>query len=156
MSGAQHLAPRTSPGGLVEDPLLADATSTDDERNQARLTVASVATDAADLRLLLDHLGLNEPTEIRTQLTARRQARFEEEYRVNTKQGQCAKCQQTRPLFEFSFMPDGWAEFITRQLCARCWSECTLADENNEYTSLDDLIRYGTDEQILATLRGAS
>jgi hypothetical protein len=70
--------------------------------------------------------------------------------------GRCAKCRQTRPLFLFEFMPDGWYEFVQRMLCARCWSVCTEADENDEYISLDDLIEYGTDEQVLTALRSAS
>lgn len=70
--------------------------------------------------------------------------------------GPCDKCDQPRTLFPFEFVPDGWAEFVKRMLCARCWSICTEADERDEYTSLDDLIKYGTDEQVLAALRGAS
>lgn len=74
----------------------------------------------------------------------------------DTTTSQCAKCKQTRPLFPFEFMPDGWAEFIKRMLCARCWSVCTQAEERDEYATLADLINYGTDEQITAALRGAS
>jgi hypothetical protein len=70
--------------------------------------------------------------------------------------GTCAKCHQPRPLFSFSFVPFGWAEFVERMLCARCWSVCTEAEENDEFLSFEDLIEYGTDEQVIAALTGAS
>jgi len=45
-------------------------------------------------------------------------------------EGRCGRCQQTRPLFEFSWMPDGWMEFKEIQLCARCHSLSALEDED--------------------------
>ena len=45
-------------------------------------------------------------------------------------EGRCNSCQQTRPLFEFSWVPIGWMEFVETRLCVRCHSAATLEDEN--------------------------
>lgn len=42
----------------------------------------------------------------------------------------CGRCRQTRPLFSFSWMPDGWMEFKEIHLCARCHSLSSLEDED--------------------------
>lgn len=41
----------------------------------------------------------------------------------------CGRCKQPRPLFDFSWVPDGWAEFKTVRLCVRCHSLSSLEDE---------------------------
>ena len=46
--------------------------------------------------------------------------------------GACEKCCQPRPLFGFSYVPNGWFEFVEVQLCARCHSNATEADENDQ------------------------
>lgn len=48
--------------------------------------------------------------------------------------GRCHSCQQTRPLFTFSWVPIGWMEFVEAQLCARCHSAATIEDDT---TGLD-------------------
>lgn len=48
----------------------------------------------------------------------------------NAATGRCGRCRQTRPLFSFSWMPDGWMEFKEIQLCARCHSLSSLEDED--------------------------
>lgn len=77
---------------------------------------------------------------------------------MNTEQpttGTCAKCRQTRPLFSFEFVPDGWYEFITRMLCARCWSVCTEADERDESGALNDLVEFGLSDLPITAPSGA-
>jgi hypothetical protein len=37
-----------------------------------------------------------------------------------------------RPLFTFSWVPHGWAEFVETQLCARCHSAATVEDEQTD------------------------
>ena len=49
---------------------------------------------------------------------------------ITPPEGPCGRCQQTRPLFEFSWMPDGWMEFKEIHLCARCHSLSALEDED--------------------------
>lgn len=44
-------------------------------------------------------------------------------------EGPCGRCRQTRKLFLFSWMPDGWMEFKEIDLCTRCYSLSTLEDE---------------------------
>lgn len=46
-------------------------------------------------------------------------------------EGTCSRCRQTRPLFTFSYVPDGWFEFVEVKLCARCHSLSTLEDEDD-------------------------
>jgi hypothetical protein len=46
--------------------------------------------------------------------------------------GPCARCKQTRPLFDFSYVPDGWMEFVEVKLCARCHSLSSLEDEDDQ------------------------
>lgn len=46
--------------------------------------------------------------------------------------GRCQSCQQTRPLFTFSWVPRGWMEFTEAQLCARCHSAATVEDEKTD------------------------
>lgn len=43
----------------------------------------------------------------------------------------CARCRQPRPLFAFSYVPNGWFEFVEVQLCARCHSLSALQDEDD-------------------------
>lgn len=43
--------------------------------------------------------------------------------------GRCQSCQQTRPLFTFSWVPIGWFEFTETQLCVRCHSAATVEDD---------------------------
>lgn len=50
-------------------------------------------------------------------------------------EGRCGRCQQTRPLFEFSWVPDGWMEFKEIHLCARCHSLSALEDEDGRLDS---------------------
>ncbi|MFD9070574.1 hypothetical protein [Streptomyces lasiicapitis] len=50
-------------------------------------------------------------------------------------QGRCGRCRQTRPLFPFSWVPDGWAEFKEIHLCARCHSLSSLEDEDGHLDS---------------------
>jgi hypothetical protein len=57
--------------------------------------------------------------------------------------GPCGRCSQTRPLFEFSWMPDGWMEFKEIQLCARCHSLSALEDEDGRLDSGPLLERIG-------------
>lgn len=42
----------------------------------------------------------------------------------------CGRCRQPRQLFDFSWIPDGWAEFKTVRLCIRCHSLSSLEDED--------------------------
>lgn len=65
-------------------------------------------------------------------------------------EGKCTACQQTRPLFWFSWVPAGWHEFKEAQLCARCHSDATIADENEQPMPWMDLFLNGTDEQLAA------
>jgi hypothetical protein len=44
----------------------------------------------------------------------------------------CARCKQARPLFTFSYVPNGWMEFVEVQLCARCHSLSSLEDEDDQ------------------------
>lgn len=48
----------------------------------------------------------------------------------------CARCRQPRPLFDFSWVPDGWAEFKTVRLCTRCHSLSALEDEDGQLDSI--------------------
>jgi hypothetical protein len=47
-------------------------------------------------------------------------------------EGRCRSCQQTRPLFTFSWVPRGWAEFTHAELCARCYSAAMVEDEKSD------------------------
>ncbi|MGW0920166.1 hypothetical protein ACWD3J_14250 [Streptomyces sp. NPDC002755] len=47
----------------------------------------------------------------------------------------CGRCRQQRKLFPFSWMPNGWMEFKTIQLCARCHSLSALEDEDDQLDS---------------------
>ena len=58
-------------------------------------------------------------------------------------EGRCARCSQTRPLFEFSWVPDGWFEFKECQMCARCHSLSSLEDEDDRLDSGPLLDRIG-------------
>ena len=51
-------------------------------------------------------------------------------HQVTPAEGACGRCSQTRPLFEFSWVPDGWMEFKEIHLCARCHSLSALEDED--------------------------
>lgn len=44
----------------------------------------------------------------------------------------CARCKQPRPLFTFSYVPDGWMEFVEVKVCARCYSTSTEEDEADQ------------------------
>ncbi|MFF3620001.1 hypothetical protein [Streptomyces sp. NPDC002467] len=46
-------------------------------------------------------------------------------------EGRCQSCQQTRPLFEFQWIPAGFHEFYSAQLCTRCHSAASLEDEQD-------------------------
>lgn len=46
-------------------------------------------------------------------------------------EGKCQGCKQQRPLFTFSWVPDGWSEFTSVELCARCHSTATVKDEQS-------------------------
>lgn len=48
---------------------------------------------------------------------------------------QCGRCRQPRPLFSFSWVPDGWMEFKEIHLCARCHSLSALEDEDGRLDS---------------------
>lgn len=54
---------------------------------------------------------------------------------VTPPSGPCGRCRQTRPLFGFSWVPDGWMEFKEIQLCARCHSLSALEDEDGQLDS---------------------
>lgn len=58
-------------------------------------------------------------------------------------EGRCGRCQQTRPLWSFSWVPDGWAEFKEIQLCARCHSLSALEDEDGRLDSIPLLTAIG-------------
>ncbi|MGW6531404.1 hypothetical protein [Streptomyces venezuelae] len=47
----------------------------------------------------------------------------------------CGRCKQTRKLFSFSWVPDGWMEFKEIHLCARCHSLSALEDEDGRLDS---------------------
>lgn len=55
----------------------------------------------------------------------------------------CGRCRQPRPLFDFSWVPDGWMEFKTIRLCARCHSLSALEDEDGKLDSGPLLERIG-------------
>lgn len=55
----------------------------------------------------------------------------------------CGRCRQHRPLFDFSWVPDGWMEFKTVRLCARCHSLSSLEDEDGQLDSGPLLERIG-------------
>ncbi|ARX81591.1 hypothetical protein SMD44_00989 [Streptomyces alboflavus] len=57
--------------------------------------------------------------------------------------GPCGRCRQTRPLFPFSWVPDGWAEFKEIRLCARCHSLSALEDEDGRLDSTPLLEQIG-------------
>jgi hypothetical protein len=84
-------------------------------------------------------------------------ARLAKESSTTTTQpeGTCQKCQQPRPLFTFEYQPPGFHEFVSYQVCTRCWSDCTEADERGEHLTWTDLIEQGTDEQIVRALQGS-
>lgn len=44
----------------------------------------------------------------------------------------CSRCRQPRPLFSFSYVPNGWAEFCEVNLCARCHSLSAIEDEDDQ------------------------
>lgn len=46
-------------------------------------------------------------------------------------EGRCSRCRQTRPLHTFSYVPDGWMEFVAVRLCPRCHSLSALEDEDD-------------------------
>ncbi|MET9222409.1 hypothetical protein ABZX65_27095 [Streptomyces sp. NPDC003300] len=50
-------------------------------------------------------------------------------------EGRCGRCRQTRPLFSFSYVPEGWAEFVQINLCNRCHSLSALEDDDNQLNS---------------------
>lgn len=58
-------------------------------------------------------------------------------------EGPCGRCSQTRPLFDFSWVPDGWMEFKEIKLCARCHSLSALEDEDGRLDSGPLLDRIG-------------
>lgn len=68
---APYRGPFSDPADRIESHQLILTPNSDEERNRARLKVASVAENAADCALLLDALGLNYPVEIDRQLKAR-------------------------------------------------------------------------------------
>ncbi|MFJ8208163.1 hypothetical protein [Streptomyces sp. NPDC096033] len=44
-------------------------------------------------------------------------------------EARCQGCRQPRIVFTFSWVPNGWAEFVHAELCARCHSAATLKGE---------------------------
>ncbi|WP_405673154.1 hypothetical protein [Streptomyces sp. NBC_01530] len=62
---------------------------------------------------------------------------------VKPASGPCGRCRQTRPLFEFSWVPDGWMEFKEIHLCARCHSLSALEDEDGRLDSTPLLTAIG-------------
>lgn len=54
---------------------------------------------------------------------------------ISPPEGRCGRCEQPRPLFSFSWVPDGWMEFKEIQLCVRCHSLSTVEDENGRLDS---------------------
>lgn len=61
-----------------------------------------------------------------------RQQTAEPEPKLEPAEGPCARCRQTRRLFDFSYVPDGWMEFVAVRLCARCHSLSALEDEDDQ------------------------
>lgn len=49
--------------------------------------------------------------------------------------GSCSRCRQNRPLFAFSYVPAGWAEFVEVELCTRCHSLSAIEDEDDQLDS---------------------
>ncbi|WP_411102501.1 hypothetical protein [Streptomyces sp. cmx-4-9] len=47
-------------------------------------------------------------------------------------EGRCQSCKQVRPLFTFSWVPRGWMEFTSAELCARCFSAASVEDEESD------------------------
>lgn len=56
-------------------------------------------------------------------------------HQVTPAEGACGRCRQTRPLWTFSWMPDGWMEFKEIRLCTRCHSLSALEDEDGRLDS---------------------
>jgi len=55
--------------------------------------------------------------------------------------GTCQLCRQTRPLFEWTDIPEPWADAVDYQLCVRCWGRADSADANGNPLDMAYLCR---------------
>jgi len=55
--------------------------------------------------------------------------------------GTCQLCRQTRPLFDYSDIPQPWETATDYELCARCWSRADSAEYKGDPLELSYLCR---------------